>query len=521
MTALEPGAPAAAQYPDRARRILITASAMMAATMVAVDMTIANVALPQMQATVSASQEQIVWVLTSYIVAGAIATPLSGWLAGRYGRKRIMLLSAAGFTIASAMCGLSNSLTMIVVSRLLQGASGAGLIPLSMAMLLDINPPENHAKAMAIFSLGSMLGPLIGPTLGGYLVDSVTWRGVFFVNLPFGVLAFAGMAVSVVETRDPHSPRFDLFGFTTVSLALASFQLMLDRGELLDWFESTEIRLYALIAALSVYLTAVHMATRRNTFIKVDLFRDRNFALGSVLSMTVGVVAFATIPMIVVMTQTLLGYSALQTGIVGMPRGIGTAVALMIVTRLITRYDPRLLMSVGLALTAVSLMMYSHIDLYVDEWHLLLIGLIQGFGGGFLFSPLSIVVFATLPAASRNEGAALYAITRNIGQAVGISYLQRQLIHSAAGAQATLVQGVRPDNPAVLFGMPDLQFGSVEALAGMSRLIARQASMVADVQVFGAISLIAFAMIPFVFLFRITRRPGADGNPVEPMPLME
>ena len=490
---------------------------MMAATMVAVDMTIANVALPQMQATMSASQEQIVWVLTSYIVAGAIATPLSGWLAGRYGRKRIMLLSAGGFTLASALCGLSNSLGMIVAARLLQGACGAGLIPLSMAMLLDINPQENHAKAMAIYSLGSMLGPLIGPTLGGWLTDSVSWRWVFFINIPFGILAFGGMAAFIVETRDAASARFDLFGFATVSLALASFQLMLDRGELLDWFDSTEVQLYAVILCLSVYLTVVHMFTAKDTFIKADLFRDRNFALGSMLSMTVGVVAFATIPMIVVMTQTLLGYSALQTGWVGMPRGIGTLIALIFITRLINRYDARAIMSVGLALTAVSLLMYSHIDLYVDEWNLAVIGFIQGVGGGFLFSPLSIIVFATLPAASRNEGAALFSITRNVGQAIGISFLQRELIHTAAGARAALVQGVRPDNPAITYAMPDMQFGSVEALAGMSRQIARQASMVADVQVFGVVSLIAFAMIPFVFLFRTSRRP-ANG---EPMPVLE
>ena len=228
---------AAKVYPDPFQRALITIPAMLSTTMVAIDTTIANVAIPHMQPSLSASQDQIVWVLTSYLIGAAIATPLSGWLAGRFGRKRVMVLSVAGFTIASLLCGAANGLAMMVFARALQGIFGAALIPLSQAILLDINPPENIAKAMAIFSLGTMMGPIVGPTLGGWLTDAVSWRWVFLINVPLGVVAMMGMMAFSPESRDPVPKRFDMFGFLTVSVALAALQLMLERGEIVDWFE--------------------------------------------------------------------------------------------------------------------------------------------------------------------------------------------------------------------------------------------------------------------------------------------
>lgn len=503
-------------YPTPARRLLITAATLASSTLVAVDMTIANVALPHMAPALSASQDQIVWVLTSYVIAGAIATPLSGWLADRYGRRLVMAVSVAGFTFASLLCGVANSLELMVLARLLQGACGAAIVPLSQATLFDINPPERHARAMALFSLGSMFGPLAGPTLGGWLTDSFSWRWVFFINLPVGIAAFAGM-MAMGETRSARPARFDAFGFATVSIALGAFQLMIDRGEHVGWFESTEIWIYATVLGLSAYLTAVHLATARDTFIRPALFRDRNFAIGNLYSAVVGIALFATLPIIVMMMQTTLGYSALHTGYVGMPRGIGTLIGMLLVARLIGRIDSRVLLASGLGFTAIGMHMYAGLSIYTDERILAWAGLIQGMGSGFMFLPLSLMVFATLPGEFRNEGAAMYALTRNIGQAVGISLVQREYLHYAAASRSELGEAVRPDNPMLAANMPEFDFASTEAVARMAREVARQAAMVANIEVYALSALLCAASIPLVVFMRAATRH----KPGEPLPVME
>ncbi|MPS69579.1 MAG: DHA2 family efflux MFS transporter permease subunit [Novosphingobium sp.] len=500
----------ASPYPTPMRRLLITIPSMIASTMVAVDITIANVALPHMQASLSASQEQVLWVLTSYLVAGAIATPLSGWLAGRVGRKNVMLFSVAGFTAASALCGLATDLQTIILARFLQGACGAGLVPLSQAILLDINPPEDHAKAMAIFALGSMAGPIVGPTLGGYLTDAMSWRWVFFINVPFGILAFIGMSIFLVRRKSRVKTRFDLFGFVMVSVALTALQLLLDRGEHLDWFDSSEIRIYAVVLALATYLMAVHMATSRDTFIRPQLFRDRNFAIGSVFSMMIGIVAFATIPMIVVMTQSLLGYSALQAGFISLPRAIGTLISMLLVTRLVKFVDTRIIIVTGLILMGCGMLMYSRVDLYVDQSTLVLAGLVQGLGSGMIFVPLSVIVFSTLDPALRNEGASMFALTRNVGNAVGISVIQYQFVHYIAASRSELVQGIRPDNPVFDYARPGFDFDSSQSLTRIYGEVVRQATMVGDISLFHMVFVLTLCLIPLVLMMRVKKANDVD-----------
>lgn len=504
-------------YPDRLQRTLITIPAILAATMVVIDVTIANVAIPHMQPSLSASQDQIVWVLTSYLVGAAIATPLSGWLAGRFGRKRVMVLSVAGFTIASLACGAANSLAMMVFARALQGASGASLIPLSQATLLDINPPENIAKAMAVFSLGVMLGPIMGPTLGGWLTDSFSWRWVFLINVPIGLLAMVGMMAFSPQSHEPETKRFDMFGFLTVSVTLTAFQLMLDRGEIVDWFESVETWIYAVICLTALYLGVIHMFTARDTFLKAELFKDRNFAVGSMLSMLLGMVVFATVPLVVVMTQSLLGYSALDAGLIGLPRALGAGVAMYLAGSLVGKIDTRMILLAGTVLSAVGTLIYTQLDLYVDARMLILPGVIQGIGSGLVFTPLAVIVFSTLSPHLRNEGAATYALTRNIGNAVGLSLLQRELTHLTAQSRAHLVEGVRPDNPMLQYGMPDFDFTSVQAVAGFNREIARQAAMVGNIETYRIVFVATLLMIPLIFLFKSAGRLEKDDH----LPAME
>lgn len=487
---------------DPVRRAIVTGSAMAATLMMVVDSTIAQVALPHIQSSMSASQDQAIWVLTSYLIAASISTPLSAWLAGRFGRKRVMMIAVAGFTLSSLACGIAENLTFLVVARILQGLFGAGLLPLSQAMLFDINPPERHGKAMSIYAAGSMVGPLIGPTIGGWLTDSFSWRWCFLINLPFGILALAGMGIFMAETRDKAIKRFDLFGFATVSIFLASFQLVIDRGQHLGWFDSLEICIEAAILATSFYLMVVHMLTGRDTFIRPQVFKDRNFVLGCVISAAVGIVAYAAIPPIVIMMQTLFGYTAMHAGLISSPRGIGNLIAMVIVGRFVNRYDARLFLFIGLVINAFGLLLTAHLSLAADEWPLLVAAFVQGIGSGLVFVPLSITVFATLSQTYRNEGAAIYVLTRNMGAALGMSYLASGTITNSAQVQSRLSEAIRPDNPLVAWRMPGLDFVAELPTRLMQGQILRQAAMVAYIDLFWLLCLISLAMTPVVMLLR-------------------
>src|SRR5947199_262061 len=314
---------------------------MLATFMQGVDTKITNVALPHMQGSLSASQDQIAWVVTSYIVAAAIMTPLTGWLAGRFGIKYVFLFSVAGFTIASALCGAAQSLAELVIFRLLQGVCGAALVPLSQAVLFQINPPERHAKAMAVWGMGVILGPIIGPALGGYLTDIYTWRWVFYINLPVGVLSAVGIFMFIRETRHGHREPFDFFGFATLSLAIGALQMMMDRGELKDWFGSYEIWVEAVIAALALYLFVVHTATATDrSFLNRELLKDKNCMIGTVLMFLIGMPLYGTMTLLPLMLQNLMNYPVMTTGFVTAPRGVGTMIAMILCARLVEHLRP-------------------------------------------------------------------------------------------------------------------------------------------------------------------------------------
>jgi DHA2 family multidrug resistance protein len=499
-------------YPDTTTRRFITASVMAASIMNALDSTIANVALPHMQGSVSASQDEITWVLTSYIVAAAIFTPLTGWLAGRFGRKRLMLVSVVGFTIASGLCGLATNLGELVGFRLLQGMFGAALIPMSQAILLDINPPDKHGPAMAIWGMGAVLGPIIGPALGGWLTDSFSWRWVFYINLPIGVLTFIGISSFLSETRSANPVRLDLFGFGLLALGMGSLQLMLDRGQQQDWFSSLEICIEAAAAVLFAYMFVVHTVTAKRPFIELSLFADRNFLFGSAIGFFLGVVLFGVLALLPPMLENLMGYPVVLTGLVTAPRGVGTLVSMMIVGQLVKRVDARLLILSGLGFCAWSMWRMSQFSLGMDEGPVIASGFIQGMGTGLIFVPLSTMAFATLPTRLRNEGAAMFTLIRNIGSAIGISVLQAMTIRNTAIVHSRLVESVRPDNPVLQMRMPDFDLTIPEAVTRLNAQISHQAAMVSYIDAFWALFVLSLLMTPVILLMRPARKTQSGGD---------
>jgi MFS transporter, DHA2 family, multidrug resistance protein len=486
---------------DGPRRALITVSVMLASIMSSLDTTIANVALPRIQGSVSATQDQMAWVLTSYIVAAAIMTPLSGWLSGQIGRKRVFLYSIAGFTVTSMLCGIAQSLPQIVLARLLQGLCGAALVPLSQAVLLDINPAARHARAMAVWVMGVTLGPIIGPALGGWLTENYNWRWVFYINVPFGVLAFLGMLSFLPETAIRKS-RFDFFGFSALSVAIASFQIMLDRGQLKDWFSSTEIWIEAIVAAVAFYWFVIHMlTTTEQRFVSPALFKDRNFLTGNVIIFVVGAVLYATLALLPPLLQDLLNYPVVTTGLVTAPRGAGTLAAMFIVGRLMGKVDVRLIIATGFTLAAVSSWQMTGFDVQMDSTTVVWSGVLQGLGTGFVYVPLAAATFATLTPALRNEGTSIFSLTRNLGSSIGISVVNTLLTRNTQIMHATLGEHVSRYSSVLRTQMPQ-GAPSLRTMAGLNATVTEQASMIAYNNDFRLMMILSLTAIPLVFLLR-------------------
>jgi len=501
-----------AAHPGVAHRGLITVSIMLATIMQALDTTIANVALPHMQGSLQASQDQITWVLTSYIVASAIALPLTGWLCGHWGRRKVFMVSVIGFTIASALCGLANSLVEIVAARLLQGVFGAALVPLSQAVLLDINPREKVGQAMAIWGAGIMVGPILGPLLGGWLTENFDWRWVFFINLPVGIFALWGIMRFLPESR-PQGERLDIFGFVTLSLAIGMLQLFLDRGEQLDWFDSWEIRLEAAAALIAFAFFVVHTWTVQGvSFFNRDLLKDRNFVTGLLFAFIVGMILYGTMALLPSFLQGLMGYPVVYTGAVTAPRGIGTMIAMIVVGRLVQRVDVRAIMAVGFGLTAFSLWQMTRLTLEMDSSLIIISGFIQGLGIGFTFVPLSTATFATLAPRLRNQGTPVFSLLRNIGSSVGISIVQALLTESSGTAHATLAATVAPGNHG-LSALP--QWMNPAGPVGLTLLnseVTRQSVLIGYLDDFGIMMVITLAAIPLLLLIRSPRRAPAGAT---------
>ena len=480
-----------------ANRGMVLASIMLAMIMTVLDQTIANVALPHMAGSVSASADQITWVLTSYIVAAAIMTPTTGWLAGRFGRKQVFLVSIIGFTVASAMCGAAQNLEQIVLFRVLQGAFGAAMAPLSQAVMLDAYPLEERGPIMAIWSMGIMIAPIAGPVLGGWLTDNFSWRWVFYINLPVGILCVAGISTFLHEEERGHKIPFDAMGFAFLSIMLASFQIFLDRGQNEDWFHSPEIMIEATLAGLCLFLFVIHTMTARRSFVPRELFADRNFVTATILGLAVGLLVFSVLALLPPMTQTLLGYPVMTAGLLSAPRGIGSLISMFFAGRLVGRVDTRILIISGLLLFAVSFFGMSHFNLQMDSFSIIWTGVVQGLGMGLVFLPMTTLAFATLAPHLRADGTGFFTLVRNLGNSAGISVMEFLLVKNTQVVHSRLTESLTSGNPLVAPMM-----GSQANIQALNGEVTQQASMVSYIDVFHVMFLTTLAAIPLVFLLR-------------------
>jgi DHA2 family multidrug resistance protein len=495
---------------DPARRRLITTFLMMASFMQVLDTTIANVALPHIQGSLSATQDQMAWVLTSYIVVSAIMTPLTGWLASRFGRRRVFLISIVLFTGASILCGISQTLPEMIIARIAQGMGGAALVPLAQAVMLDINPPERQARAMSTWVMGVTIGPIVGPALGGFLTENYDWRWVFYINVPVGVLALLGLISTLPETEKKKSS-FDFFGFASLSLAVGALQVFLDRGQLKDWFGSPEICLEGALAAIAFYLFVVHMITGRGPhFLSTGLFKDSNFIVGSVFIFTVGLVLYASLALLPPLLQGLMNYPVVTTGLVTAPRGFGSLVSAIIIGRIGNRVDPRWLIGTGFALTALSAWQMSHFDLQMDSGVVMWSGIAQGLGTAMAYVPMASAAFATLNPALRNEGAAFFSLTRNLGSSIGISVVETLLTRNTQVLHSSLATHVTPYSQLLRVQGHGEALSALQ-LASLNAQVNVQGAMIAYLDDFRLMMWLALAAIPLVLLLR----KGGPGKVVE------
>ncbi|MFZ5708790.1 MAG: DHA2 family efflux MFS transporter permease subunit [Pseudomonadota bacterium] len=498
-----------------AQKGLVTLCLMMATIMQVLDTTIANVALPAMRADLGASQDTINWVLTSYIVAAAIATPLSGWVSERFGRKELFLASVAGFVAASMAAGLAWNLPSMVVFRMAQGIFGAAIVPLSQTFLLDINPKERHGQAMAVWGAGIMVGPIIGPTLGGWLTESFNWRWVFFINLPVGILTFLGSSAFLPQI-ERRVRGFDFMGFAFLALGVGALQLMLDRGAQVDWFSAPEIWIETALAVSGFWMFGVHILTTEHPFIEPAMLADRNFATGLIFIFVVGIILLASLALLPPMLTVVFGYPTITTGMVMAPRGVGTMITMILAGRLLRVVDPRKLVVTGLLLAAASLWIMSGFSPQMDARLIILSGVIQGLGLGLVFVPLSTVAFATLAPRFRADAASLFSLVRNIGSSIGISLVTVLLTRNVQINHAELSAQLTPFNPNLTGMAAGASMSDPTFLSRLDGMVNVQALMVSYIDDFKALMFVTLSAIPLALMLRRPRTPAGRGAAAAP-----
>ncbi|WP_339690598.1 DHA2 family efflux MFS transporter permease subunit [uncultured Parasphingorhabdus sp.] len=492
-------------------RLLLTVAVMLGNIMQILDSTIANVALPHMQSGLGATLDTVTWVLTSYILASAVAIPITGWIADRIGSRNLFLLSIAGFTASSLLCATASNLEMLVFYRVMQGLSGAFVMPLSQTVMLDINPPKNHPRAMAIWGMGVMIAPITGPVIGGYLTENFSWEWIFLINVPLGIIAFV-MLWTLLPSRPIARRKFDLSGFLLFAIFIASFQLMLDRGNSEDWFDSWEIIIEFGIAASALWIFSIHMATAKNPFLSRDLFRNRNLITAMLLMIVAGVSMFSTMALLPPMLQNIYHYTPIDAGIILAPRGVGVFLGMAIGSRLATIIDARYVVATGMALASYSAWMMTGWSLEMERWPIITSGLVQGLGMGALFVTMNILAFSTLSPALRTDGASLLNLSRTIGASVGIAVFVGLLGRNWQTSHADLAANVTEARLAPLSPTSISRLGQYgeQAMMMIDGEVNRQALMIAYLGDFWLMAVVTALCVPLVFLMKKPQRMKVD-----------
>ena len=503
---------------------LLLAIGIMTASLIQVlDSTIANVAIPHMQSSLGATSDEVSWVLTSYIVAVAIAMPITGWLADKAGSRRLFIFSVVGFVVASMLCGMAQNITEMVIFRAMQGAAGAFISPLSQAAMIDTNKPSRQPQMMALWGMGIMIGPIMGPILGGWLTENWNWRWVFYVNVPLGAIAFAIMA-ALLPSRPVVRRKFDLTGFALVGIMLTSVQLLLDRGNHIDWFDSAEAWIYLFLTVSTAWMALIHFTTTKDALFSRSLFADPNFLYAIFFSVSMGVVMFATMALLPTMLQRLFGYGVIDTGEAMMPRGVGTLITMQLSGYIMRRgFDPRVLIGTGFIIAAGSLWEMSQWTLQTDYTHIAVSGFVQGLGMGLIFIPMNASAFATLPYNLRTDGSSVLNLARSIGSSVGISIVTTYLARNIQISHSDLATHVTNSFITVIDFSTTGRFPIIgeTAVRMIDGEVNRQAAMIAYVNDFYLMMWMTLAVVPFVFLMRRPNlmQPGPKQQADEPVDL--
>jgi len=484
---------------EHRRLLLVSVLASMAMNML--DTTIANVALPHMQSSLQATQDTVTWVITSYVLAAAVALPLAGWLVDTFGIRTVMVISVAVFTFASALCGAAHSLEQMVLFRVLQGVAGAFLQPLSLTLLLDVSTPRERPKMMTLFSQVLMIAPIDGPLLGGYITEHATWRWVFYVNVPIGILCLGGLLASLPEGHRRFR-KFDKLGWLFVALAVASMQLMLDRGSTKDWFSSFEILSYLVICLCAAWLAVVHVSTTKDPIFPTRLFADFNFVTGLTITFLYGMIAMSSMALLPQLFQNVFGFPVMETGMLMVPRGLGMLLSMTLFSRLTAQMDPRVTLAIGLSVQAVTLWMMTGWTSSVPASTIVLVTTISGMGNALTFIPLNMLMYTTLAHDLRTDASSFSSLIRNLGSSLGVSICTVLLTHSVQVNHEEI--GSRfspPDLPFDLTQLPDPDL-TVLGLRLVDGMVNREALMIGYINDFMLMSIACAVCIPLLMLMK-------------------